>query len=409
MSYKFNNNKYSLSKSVNSRLGRVKQRYVPEINIGNPQNVEIQDTNVENISQLEQETENLALNEPQTIIEKKYKSINYSINRKSITKKIKVRKKKSKHKLSAKKILFCSLAVINSVLLLSMSTGLYLISYLQDRSDLVPEVDASFNTIALATEIYDRNGELLYRMHGDESNRDKVTLDELNPFTIAAFMAAEDSDFFNHHGISSDAIFKCTYRTLTNGKKCGGSTITQQVVKMITKRTDPTLERKIDEALLANEVENSFTKQEILELYFNLTPYGSNITGIKTAAKFYFNISDLKQLTPEQSVALASIINDPTNLAPIFSGNIEESRRKLKERQDYVYSQLADKKDSINSQLKEHAVVGSDLEVVETDLVENAKLAEVIFEKPQIDIKAGHFVNYAIKELQKKVTLKENQ
>lgn len=313
-----------------------------------------------------------------------------------------IKPKKKKKKPHLFKTLHISLVATTFLSLCSVLFTGVLLSYMQTRAQSLEDVETILEEPPYATEIYDRHGTLLYRLHGDFSNRDIVSINEINPQTIAAFMAAEDAWFYQHSGILEEAIIRCGIRQLSSEKKCGGSTITQQVIKLATNQNSPTFERKIDEMFLATELEKSRSKDEILELYFNWTPYGSNITSIKTAAKLYFGVEDLSQITLAQAVTLAAIINDPIKLAPSFDeeGNIIPNKD-LEARRNQIFNQLFEKSLLIDGQLKENNKISDDL--LTTERLNAAKSVNPIPKKPKTDIKAGHFVNYTIKKLQERL------
>lgn len=310
--------------------------------------------------------------------------------------------RKKKRKVNRKLYQFTLIFLIN-IVFVSSFVSIQAASFLRDRIDKVENVGATLSDIPLATELYDRNGELLFRMYGDESNTDRANIEEINNSTIAAFLAAEDSTFYEHDGSSEEAIIRCASRALSAEDICGGSTITQQVVKITTKRNEPTVERKIDELIYAHSLEENYSKNEILEQYFNVTPYGSNITGIKTASKLYFNIEDLSKLSLAQSVALASIINDPTELSPVLSKDKELATKRLEIREEYVFNQLETKLNSINNQIVQNK--SNETPLLTFDEIQQAKDEVVAFEEPSVEIKAGHFVNYALDILQERVYL----
>lgn len=257
-----------------------------------------------------------------------------------------------------------------------------------------------FIEVKLATEIYDRNGERLFRLQGDQSNSDKVSISEINNIIRAAFLAAEDNQFYIHRGFDEAAIMRCAANMIAEKDTCGASTITQQVVKINTANNQPTIERKLNEIIVASRVEKEYPKDKILEMYLSVTPYGSNITGIKTAANFYFGISDLNQLSLAQAVALAAIVNNPVQLSPTVSSNNEIARQLLAERINYIFSQLEEHIELINEQLEEN-IPGS--EQITLEMIEGAKNENITYRNPEYpNIKAGHFVNYTLEELQKR-------
>ncbi len=258
--------------------------------------------------------------------------------------------KKQRKSVLLTKTFIVSLVLFSSFILFSGLFTILILDFLQERSKALPDIQSLVQDIPFASEIYDRNGKSLFRLHNDYSNSDKVYINEINSFTYAAFLAAEDSTFLLHDGYRTDAIVRCTLRSFNNNKLCGGSTITQQIVKIITKNNEPTISRKVEEVFLASHLEKNYPKDVLLELYFNITPYGSNIVGIKTASDFYFN-KNVNDLSLAKSVILAAIVNDPIKLSPTLSSDNERSRNELEERKKYVFSQLIQKIDVLNNQL----------------------------------------------------------
>jgi len=174
---------------------------------------------------------------------------------------------------------------------------------------------------SLSTKIMDRNGELLYQIYRDE-NRTLINLDNLPPHLINATIAAEDQFFYHHFGIDPIAIIRALYNNLTcslNINSCtsiqGASTITQQLVKNALLTPEKTIQRKLKEAVLAIWIETIFTKDEILELYFNYVPYGGTAYGIEEGSRYYFNKSS-SDLNLAESALLAGLPIAPTTLSP---------------------------------------------------------------------------------------------
>lgn len=128
---------------------------------------------------------------------------------------------------------------------------------------------------------------------------------------IGAIITAEDEDFYKHNGVSWDEIrhameYDIKHRTL----KCGGSTITQQLVKNVYLTNKKTFTRKIIEAVTAVRLEKKLSKKQILDYYLNIAEFGKGIYGIKKAANVYFD-KQPQDLTPEESATLASILPKP--------------------------------------------------------------------------------------------------
>ncbi len=170
--------------------------------------------------------------------------------------------------------------------------------------------------LPLSTKIYDRTSQtLLYEIHGEEQ-RSLVTIGEIPDNIKFATIVAEDKNFYSHKGFDLRGILRAIVIDIMRGKKAqGGSTITQQFIKNSLLTGRKTFGRKIKELVLAYQLEKRFSKDQILQLYFNEIPYGSTAYGVKTAAARYFAKS-VKDLTLKESAILASLPKAPTYYSP---------------------------------------------------------------------------------------------
>jgi membrane peptidoglycan carboxypeptidase len=166
-----------------------------------------------------------------------------------------------------------------------------------------------------STLIMDREGNLLYAIHGEENRESLEELDEISPWLIDATLAIEDDGFYHHIGIDIPAIIRAVFSEIGIGTPRGGSTITQQFVKNTFLSPEHSYKRKFQEILLSLLVELKFSKDEILLMYLNVIPYGSNAYGIELAADRYFE-KDSVDLSLAESAVLASIPKAPTRYSP---------------------------------------------------------------------------------------------
>ncbi len=173
--------------------------------------------------------------------------------------------------------------------------------------------------VAQSTKIYARDGTtLLYEVHG-EQRRTLVELNEIGRYTKAATLTVEDKGFYRHPGVSLRGIFRALFVDLTRGARAqGGSTITQQLVKNSILTSEKSIARKVKEIILAYQIERRFTKDQILKLYFNEIPYGSNAYGIEAAAQTYFN-KRAQDLDLAESAMLVAMVKAPTYYSPTGS------------------------------------------------------------------------------------------
>jgi 1A family penicillin-binding protein len=227
-----------------------------------------------------------------------------------------------------------------------------------------------------STKIYDRTGEImLYDLHQDV-RRTVVPYDQISPYVKNATVAIEDDQFYSHFGIDVKAIIRAAVSNVQEGGLGqGGSTITQQVIKNSVLQREKTFTRKAKEAILALKLEQLKTKDEILEIYLNESPYGGTIYGAEEAAQAFFRTS-AKDLTLGEAAYLAALPQAPTYLSPY--GN---NRSDLDARQKLVLEKM-----------RENGYIT----VEEYEAAKN----EVVEFEPQIvsGIKAPHFVMY-VREL----------
>src|SRR3989344_5084651 len=162
-----------------------------------------------------------------------------------------------------------------------------------------------------STKIFDRNGKQLYEVYG-EAKRTIIPLDQIPEYAKGAAIAVEDKDFYRHGGISFVGIIRAVViNAVTFSKRQGGSTITQQFVRNAVLTREKAYTRKIKEVILSLQLERRYKKDEILQLYFNEIPYGSNAYGIQAASQTFFG-KDAKDLTLTESAYLAALPKAPT-------------------------------------------------------------------------------------------------
>lgn len=184
----------------------------------------------------------------------------------------------------------------------------------------------NYKAIPLSTQIFDRNGKLLYEIYKDQ-NRTPVKLNDLPVYVGQASIAIEDKDFYKHGGVSIvSGILRAMRDMVLRQNLQGGSTITQQLVKGALLTSERTVIRKIREIVLALWTEKVFTKNEILELYLNQVPYGGASYGIEEAARLYFG-KHAKDLTLVEAATLAGLPQAPTTYSPYNDPDLTAVRR----------------------------------------------------------------------------------
>ncbi len=167
----------------------------------------------------------------------------------------------------------------------------------------------------------DRNGVVLWRDTGTEDYRLVVDKDDISPYMYQATVAIEDRNFYNHIGVDFTALIRAALSTFTGHGIQGGSTLTQQLIKQVYFSDEAQsenrggLSRKIKELILSIELERMYSKEQIITMYLNQSPYGGRRNGVESAARTYFGKS-AKDLTLAESALLAAIPNNPGVLNP---------------------------------------------------------------------------------------------
>ena len=238
-----------------------------------------------------------------------------------------LRKLRIKPIVRALSMLFLWFFVIGLIVFLSLF--LYLKSTIPDPESI------ALRRVTESTKIYDRTGQtLLYDIHGEEK-RTIIPWEKIPDNIKGATLAAEDSDFYKHKGVNFQGILRAIYKDIKNfNLSQGGSTITQQLIKKALLGDQKTITRKIKEWILAIEVERRFTKDEILWMYLNQIPYGSNAYGVEAASKTFYNKST-SGLTLAEAAALAAVANAPTYYSP-YGSHVD----RLLARKDFVLNRM---------------------------------------------------------------------
>lgn len=245
----------------------------------------------------------------------------------------------------------------------------------------IPSLESFDNRkVTQSTKIYDRTGEvLLYDLHQD-ARRTIVPANLISQNMKNAVIAIEDARFYIHAGVDWQGVSRAVFSVLsTFSFSQGGSTITQQVIKNTLLTADKSPTRKIKELILALKLEKHFTKEEILSFYLNESPFGGALYGVEEAAQAYFN-KNAANLTVAESAYLAAMLKAPTYYSPFG-----QNRDKLEARKNLVLKRMFD----------EHLLTKEEYAA--------AKIENVTFNSLQKSaIKAPHFVNYVINELEAK-------
>lgn len=209
------------------------------------------------------------------------------------------------------------------ILVITIILGLFL--FLKDLPS--PTGLGKPSSYPISTKILDRNGELLYEIY-DDQNRTPIKLADLPEYVKEATISIEDKNFFTHHGFDTGGILRAAWKTVTGQRLEGGSTITQQLVKVALLTPERTISRKIKEAILTVATEILYSKSQILEMYLNHIPYGGTAYGIEAAAHRFFN-KDARDLTLSEATLLVGLPQAPSKYSPLANPDSAKARQSL--------------------------------------------------------------------------------
>lgn len=245
----------------------------------------------------------------------------------------------------------------------------YSVSLVKVGSSLPSPSQLYISQRPLTTQIYDRQGKLLYQFY-EGYNRKLIQLDELPKELVQATISIEDKNFYSHPGVDISGILRALKVQFAEGVTQGGSTISQQLIKNTLLTSDRTITRKIKEVILAIWLEKIYTKDEILQMYFNEVAYGGPAWGIEAASQMYFGKS-ASNLDLAESAYLAGLPASPTEFSPYGT-----SPEKGKDRQQEVLRRMIE--DGFTSKVE----------------AQEAFSLELAIQPPRSDINAPHFVMY---------------
>lgn len=282
----------------------------------------------------------------------------------------------SKQKKRGKALLLSSILIMLTLLFLGGLVSLGVAAYFFIFKDLPsPYALKDFKVIPISSQIYDRNGTLLYEIYSDE-NRNPISIDQVPETVKQATIAIEDKDFYSHKGISLvGGILRAARDTYLTDNLQGGSTLTQQLVKSALLSPERTIQRKLKEIILAIWTERIFTKDQILEMYLNQVPYGGSSYGIENASRTFFDKS-ATELTLAEAALLAGLPQAPSLYSPYSNPDLAERRR-----------------NEVLQRMVEEGYI--------TEEQRQQAAAEQVTVLPlKVDIKAPHFVFYIKKVLE---------
>ncbi len=246
--------------------------------------------------------------------------------------------------------------------------------------DLPNPNELTLRQIPQTTKIFDKNGILLVQIYASQ-NRTLIPLSDIPNHLQEATLAIEDKNFYKHPGFDIPSIIRAIRVNLSGGKIQGGSTITQQLIKSSILTPEKNLVRKSKELILAYWAERIYTKNQILEMYFNQVPYGGTAWGIEAGSQTYFD-KPAKELDLAQSAFLAGLTTAPTIYSPFGS-----NPNLWKQRQKEVLSKMVE------------------LNYISKIQSQNAEKEQLNFKKQPTAIHAPHFVAYIKDQISQKYGL----
>lgn len=236
------------------------------------------------------------------------------------------KKRKKKSKKSSRKV--WKIILITLLIMFLVGVGLLIGAIVAILNGAGALSRADFEISDFTTVIYDKNGNEYATLYNEE-NRYYSSLDEMSPYLPKAFIAIEDERFEQHFGIDIKRTGAAVLKFVTTGNSdFGGSTITQQLVKKVTKDDDRSWQRKAREIVRAVQVEQWLTKDQIIELYMNIIYLGSGAYGVETASSTYFN-KTAEKLTIAEAALIAGLAQAPEGYNPYNYPEKAKNRQKL--------------------------------------------------------------------------------
>jgi len=244
----------------------------------------------------------------------------------------------------------------------------------------LPSPDKIVRRDGFSTKILDRNGEVLYDIFVDQRRTPIEDISKIPDYLKQATVAVEDRNFYEHQGFDPTGYARAVYNIIFKRKLQGGSTLTQQLVKNVLLTSERTIIRKLKEFILTLQIEQRYSKDDILLLYLNEVPYGGTAYGVEAAAETYFgkNVSELNLV---ESAILAGLPQSPSRYSPY--SNTPDA---------YV-----DRTGQVLRRMREDGYITEEQEKEAVDM-----LADVEFQPRGASFRAPHFVQYVQESLEER-------
>ena len=244
----------------------------------------------------------------------------------------------------------------------------------------LPSPDKIVRRDGFSTKILDRNGKVLYDIFVNERRTPVENIGRIPDYLKQATIAIEDRNFYEHQGFDPTGYARAVYNIIFRRKLQGGSTLTQQLVKNVLLTSERTIIRKLKEFLLTLQIEQRYSKDDILLLYLNEVPYGGTSYGVEAAAETYFGKS-VTNLNLIESAILAGLPQSPSRYSPYSStpdAYIARSEQVLRRMREDGYITQEQEKEAVSM------------------------LPDVEFQPRGASFKAPHFVQYVQESLEER-------
>lgn len=224
---------------------------------------------------------------------------------------------------------FFKLGFVFSIIAIIIITGA-VIGVVKGFSEKIPIISDSSYRPNLTTQVFDRNGKVLAKLHAEENRTRILSSQEIPDIMKYAVVAIEDERFYQHYGIDLIGITRAMFKNVKAGRVVqGASTLTQQLVKNAFLTSEKTFKRKAIEAMMAFQLERKYSKDEIITLYLNEIYFGQGAYGLAAASEMYFGKKNPKDLTVCECAMLAGIPKSPTAYEPVKNPKRNKERRGL--------------------------------------------------------------------------------
>jgi 1A family penicillin-binding protein len=234
------------------------------------------------------------------------------------------------------------------------ATVIFFFSYLMGLNEWKKFDPKKVLEMQQTTLVYDKDSNEVKGLF-DKENRVNISLSQIPKDVINAFLSIEDARFYQHHGIDIIRIAGSFIKDIRTGSMEGGSTISQQLIKNTYLTNEQTISRKLQEAIMSYQLEETYTKDQILEMYLNYVYFGHGAHGIEAAAKVYFGKS-ASDLTLAEGATLAATLKAPGIYAPHINMNKSVQRRNLvlSEMENYGFITEQQKKEAQKEKIVLH-------------------------------------------------------